>query len=235
MTDLFSSEETPSVTFDQLVGEGKKYRDPDAAAKAIVEKDTFIEQLKSEAAIARQELRSRTNLEDIVAQLKRPQEPNSLQPPTQQPAAIPGNEPTPVDLKSEVARLLAEERQSTNRETNLKTARQGLKERFGADYNQTLLTVASELGVTEKFLTDMASTSPNGFFKLLDSVKPADSKVPVTPPNSRDHNPPPSASGRKNKAYFDALRKADINAYLSPRVQNEYHREAMAQGARFYE
>lgn len=236
MTDLFSSEVDPaSITFDQLVGEGKKYRDQDAAAKAIVEKDNFIEKLKSEAELARQELRSRTNLEELVAKLQRPQEPNREITPTPRQEPIQGNEPTPVDLKAEVAKLLEEERNKTSRENNLNTARQGLKERFGADYNQTLKNIAVELGVTEKFIIDMASTSPTGFFKLVDSVKTPDSKVPVTPPNSRDHNPAPSASGRKNKAYFDALRKADINAYLSPKVQNEYHREAMAQGDRFYE
>src|SRR5690606_7558835 len=198
-----------------------KYRDPDTAARSIVEKDRFIDQLKEEAATLRQELRSRTNLEELVNKIPRPQEYRSQSEPNREISPTPRQEPTQenelqspqLDLPKEVARLLQEERAKESRDANLNTARQGLRERFGADYNQTLKTIAAELSVSEKFLTDMASTSPTGFFKLVDSVKAPDDRRPVTPPVGRDHNPAPSASGRKNKAYFDELRRKDINSY----------------------
>jgi hypothetical protein len=46
MSELF--ETTPQVTLDTFVGEGKKYKDNDAVAKALVEKDNFIARVLEE-------------------------------------------------------------------------------------------------------------------------------------------------------------------------------------------
>lgn len=238
MTNLF---ETPdgddqAITFDSLVGEGKKYRDPDAVAKAVAEKDRFIEQLQSEAAIARQELRSRTNLEDVVNQLKA-----SRTPPSSEIAPTPRQEPvveptptTPDDLDARVARLLAERDAQGNKTKNLETATNGLRERFGADYKQTLKTIVDELGVTESFVNGLAATSPTGFLKLIDSVKAPDDRRPTSPPASRINSVLPVTGGRRNKAYYDELRRADVNKYLEPKVQQQYYKDAMEQGDSFY-
>ena len=236
MTDLFTDDQ-PEITFDDLVGEGKKYRDTDAVAKALAEKDRFIKQLEEENATARQELRSRTNLEDIVNQLKTEQrqidpQPNReiSQPPRQEPIV---EEPS-EDLETKIAEILKSKDAEKTRMANIETARSGLRERFGADYNQTLRSIVNELSVSEKFIMDLAATSPQGFFKLVDSVKAPDDKRPTTPPQSKAPGVLPNTSGRRNKAYYDELRRTDINLYLSPRTQNQYYRDAMEQGDAFY-
>lgn len=232
MTDLFNTDDQ-TVSFDSLVGEGKKYRDPDAVAKAILEKDSFIERLQAENAQARQELQSRTNLEDVVKQLKAERNP----PPNREIAPTPRQEPVeenePVDIEARLRALLQEEKQKDSKVRNLETAQNGLRERFGADFKQTLKTIVSELGVSEQFLNDLAQTSPTGFLKLVDSVKAPDDNRPTTPPPNRV-SVVPTNGGRRNKAYYDNIRQTDINKFLSPSIQNQYYKDAMEQGEKFY-
>lgn len=236
MTSLFETNdgEDQTVTFDSLVGEGKKYRDPDAVAKAVLEKDRFIEQLKAENATAREELRSRTNLEEIVNQLKagRTPQPNTETPPTQR--QDPVVEPQPSeDLDVKLRKLLEAEKSKDNKLRNIETATNGLKERFGADYKQTLSSIVNELGVSQEFIDDLAATSPSGFLKLVDSVKAPDDRRPVAPPVNRAPTPN-THTGRRNKAYYDEIRRTNINEYLSPKVQQQLYKDAMEQGENFY-
>lgn len=233
MTDLFEQEDQP-VSFDDIVGEGKKYRDTEAVAKALLEKDRFIKQLEEENATARQELRSRTNLEEVVNQLRAKPEPQPNREITPTPRQEPIVETPEVDIEAKIAEVLETRLAGETRRANIETARSGLKERFGADYNQTLRSIVSELGVSEQFILDLAAKSPNGFFKLVDSIQPPDDKRPVTPPANKIPTALPNTSGRRNKAYYDELRRTNINEYLSPRIQNQYYRDALEQGDAFY-
>src|SRR4051812_39958036 len=54
MSDIFGGEPpaTPAVRAEDLVGEGKKFKDIDALAAGKLESDRFIEQLKAEKADA---------------------------------------------------------------------------------------------------------------------------------------------------------------------------------------
>jgi hypothetical protein len=80
----------------------------------------------------------------------------------------------------------------------------------------------------------MAATSTTAFLKLIDSVKPADAPLAVPPRSAVDTGRQAPVTGRKNKAYYDNLRKTDLNTYFSKRVQNEMHAEALRQGADFF-
>lgn len=230
MTDIFSDEQAPEVKFDDLVGEGKKYRDPDALAKKTVHADQHISNLESELAELRQELATRTTIEDMMDKLNQRQ-------PTREPLDTTQPEPgkDQVDLTSEVQRLLAAEKEKDRREANISKTRAGLRERFGADYNNRLTQIADELSVSKDFLTQMAASSPEGFMKLVDSVAKPDDNRPVTPPKGSIDPFKIASPGTKNKAYYDKIRKEDPNLYFSRRVQNEMHAEAVKQGASFYQ
>lgn len=237
MTDsLFDGDQATNPTFEDLVGPDKKYKTPQDAARALVEKDRFIEQLKLETETARNEIRARTTLEELADRIASKAPNGENRTPPVEPGSSKQEPPAPTDLKAEVARLLAEERNSSNRASNLEKAKAAAKERFGGDYNATLRQIAEELGVSDKFLTDMAASSPTAFTKLIDSVKAPDVNRPLSPPASnvdtgRIFNNP----NVKNKAYYDNLRKTDLNTYMSKRVQQELYKEAMAQGSKFYE
>lgn len=237
---LFGDDQTPpnddTDFFEQLVGDGKKYKTPQLLAKSAVDKDKFIEQLKTEMSELRGELKTRLTLEELADQaLSRRKDDET--PPTPRQDVAPENRDTPVDLQKEVLRLLQEERSKESRQTNLTRAKAALKERFGADYQTTLKEIADELSVTDSFLNDMATTSPDGLLKLVDSVRKPDSNNPVTPPRSAvdsSKNYQPNA-GRKNKAYYDNIRRTDLKLYFTKKVQNEMHSEAVRQGQSFFE
>jgi hypothetical protein len=229
MTDLFSGE-APEVRFEDLVGEGKKFRDPDAVAKKVIHADQHIERLEREQAELRAELAARQTVEDMLNKLQKPAPSEVPVTPRQEPGAK-----EEVNLSAEVQRLLQEERAKESRQKNIEAARKGLKDRFGPDYNQRLEKIAEEMSISKDFLTSIASTSPDGFFKLIDSVAKPDDNRPTTPPTpSHDPLKMQQGVGRKNNAYYQNLRKENPSLYFSRKVQNEMHSEVMKQGASFY-
>lgn len=237
MTDLFDNDQTVEVTFDALVGEGKKFKSADDLAKSKLEADRFIEQLKKEADEARTELRSRLSLEELSEQLlSRAAQPNPT-PPVEASRRQDDPAPTPQpNLQEEVKKLLAEEKSRASRENNISQTRAALKERFGGDYNATLRQITEELGVSDKFLSDMAATAPAAFLKLVDSVQAPDVNRPTSPPQSGvDTSKQFNQQLSKNNAYYQKMRKEDPKLYFSKRIQTELHNEAMRQGQKFFE
>lgn len=230
MSELFNEAE---VSFENLVGDGKKYRDPDALAKAKIHADSHISNLEKELQELRTDLQARLTVEEMLERVQKPSpDPTREKPDTTR--QEPGS-PKEVDLAAEVAKALKSEKEKERRETNLEKTRAGLKERFGADYNQKLKAIAAQLEVSEDFLSNMAVTSPSGFFKLVDSVAKRDNDKPVVPPApSFDPAKIKDYQGTKTAAYYRELRRSDPSTYFSRRVQNEMHREAVRQGAAFY-
>lgn len=237
MTDELFKPETPAApTFEDLVGEGKKFADADALARAKAEADAFIERLKAENAEARAELQARLNLEELADKVvQRAQAKPQADPPhnqRQEPALETPEEK--INLQEEVQRILRQEREQADRKGNLDKSIAGLKELYGADYQAALNKVAADLGVTKEYLTEMASTTPTGFLKVVSSVVPADDNRPVTPPVSQGGSFTPPSNIRKNSAYYSELRRTDPKAYFSKKVQQEMAKEARAQGDAFY-
>lgn len=212
----------------------------DNTDKRLADKDQHIGNLESELAELRAELRNRTSMEDLIAQMNAQ--------PSVDPIVDPATDPSPnnkkideTELSEKVRNILKAESENAKREANTAVSRSGLIERFGEKYNDTLGEIAKTLGVSEKFLAGLAATSPTGFFKVIDSVK-TDSD---NPPAIRSSAPPaPSVDTskafnngnvRKNDQYYKDLYRKDKNLYFSAKVQQEMHEEAIRQGAKFYE
>jgi hypothetical protein len=139
-----------------------------------------------------------------------------------------------LDLKAEIAKILSERERTNTRVQNIEKAKQVLKEQFKDDYNNALKRVATELEVSETFLTEMAATSPTAFIKLVTDNNKSQPSNPQTPPRN-SVNPIASFNQniRKNAAYYRELRQKDLGLYLSPKIQNEMHDEAIRQGSAF--
>lgn len=236
MTDLFDNNQNVEVSFDDLVGEGKKFKTPDDLAKAKAESDRFIEQLKREAEEARTELRSRLSLEELSEQLlSRTVERNQATTPEEVNRKQEEN-PAPIDLDKRLEEFFEQKTAKQRRDENIQKTREALKERFGGDYNATLRQIAEELSVSDKFLADAAATSPKAFLQLVDSVRAPDNNRPLTPPQGTvDTSKQFNQQLNKNNAYYQKLRKEDPKTYFSKKVQTEIHNEAMRQGAKFYD
>jgi hypothetical protein len=234
MSDLF--EQPAPTTLEDLVGPDKKFKTVEDLARAKIEADRFIEQLKGETESMRGEIRARTSLEELAERVAKGANGEMRQPSPQEPRSEKQDEPAP-DLTTEVQRLLKEERAKNDRDANIENTRKALKERFGADYNATLRQIAEKLSVSDKFLSDMAAGSPVAFLQLIDSVQPADPTRPLTPPaSSIDTNKGAfNQQTKKNAAYYSEIRKKDLNLYYSKKIQNEMHAEALRQGQAFFE
>ncbi len=234
MSDIFENAPAePVVKFDDLVGAGKKYADPDAVAKKIVHADKHITNLETEMAELRAELQARTTLEAMMNKLQAPATTERAADTTRQELGS-ENAPEKVDLATEVQKLLKMEKDKDKRETNVNQVRQALKDRFGENYNAKLNEIAEALEVTPKFLSDMGTSSPAGLLKLVDSVAKPEINKPGLPKGTNDLGRAVLNPQTKNKAYFDNIRKTDLEAYFSRKVQVEMHEQALRLGNQFY-
>jgi hypothetical protein len=227
MTDLLSDPSEPLDSADDYAG-----IDP-ALAKRLRDKDSFIEQLKSEKAEVVTQLRARTSLEEITERIAR--QAQQAPDPDSKRVADPLAPPEPEDISAKVLKILQEEKTKANRDGNVERSRAGLRERFGADYNLYLKKASAELGVSEKFLADLAATSPDGLLKTIDALNLKDTETGSPPPSSVDTSKQYNQTVRKNKAYYSKMLKDDRSRYFSAAIQSEIHAEAMRQGDKFFE
>lgn len=245
MTDLFADDSTDDLDpnkdyFSELVGEGKKYKDPLAAGRALVEKDAFIERLKAENAGVRQELSTRLKLEEVVSKIasssKSPSsDDNQNREPDPDKSAT---QITSEDVAKLVTQAMTETEARTQRAKNIAYVEQTLEEAFGPTFRRTIKAQAVKLGVGEAFLSNLAADQPSAFLKLMDvGERPRSNSTAVNAP----HTSVAAESLRfkpntgKNMAFYDNIRKSDPKRYWSPSVQNEIHAEALKQGESFFQ
>jgi len=211
MTDIFTPVETnaPENAYSTLVGDGKKFADNEALARAKLESDRFIEQLKREQAEVREELNKRLTAEEILTQIKQstPQPtPPSLTPEPPKPTA-------PSDINELVKKALSEQTTEQKKAANMAAVTQKLAERFGADSQLHLNKKAAELGMSLDDLKRLAQDNPALFFKAIDADRPAPQVAPVIAPRGGANLPP--TSGERDKAYYDKLRQSNPKYYFS--------------------
>lgn len=239
MSDAFETNEpldTPEVKFDDLVGEGRKYRDQDAVAKALTEKDRFIAQLQRENAEAREAIQKRINEQSFNDRLERL---NARSPDEQQdpPAPQQGREAPAVTVTPETIDKLLDEREAKKKaEANLEVAVHRLKELYGDDYKRHVAKQAQGLGITTADLTALASRSPDAFFRAI-GVEANQRQVDAfSAPPRPSVTAPATAGSQKNYQYYSKLRQEKGEAwYFTPQVQNEIWNAVKTLGeAEFY-
>lgn len=233
--DVPEADEPEGSAFEAIVGEGKKYRDPELLAKAALEKDRFIRQLEQENAALRGELQQRITLEEFADRV------NSGRAKQDEPEAHVESDPAdsgtqrinPEDIENRVLQRLQAEREKERRLQNAAAVKDTLLKKFGRDYLKTLADKAEELGVDDKFLTDMAQSQPKAFLALFDAV-PAQRDVSFTPPRGVATERMPQPNTERTWQYYERLRKENPMQYYSPKVQNMMHKDAERLGDSFY-
>lgn len=218
-------EAKPSVPaeLNELVGEGKKYKTPADLAKAMAEKDAFIEQLKNENAGMREDLSQREEtrkaLEDLKALRNKPKDDSEVN-------------TTPALGQADVEKMLEEAiaRRETEaqRKANLNEANELLLKAFGdqAKAKEAVEKRAAELNMSVNDIVTMAAKSPKAVVSIFGlqgrpEAKPlSESKSSVNTVNLGQN----SGSPQERLASLNALRKTNTRQYWSPRVQNEIMR-----------
>ena len=220
--------ETPVVTdpVATLVGEDKKFKTVDDLARAKIESDNFIEQLKREQAELRAELTARPAVDrsqeilDRLEALKKP--------PVTEYQPTPQVERTEVNGLSinDVERVLEERERKARAASNRAAVEAKLKETYGDKTGQALKLLAEKNGTTVAALGQLAEHSPQLVLNLMGQVK---TDTGFTPPGSSVQIEfTPSAANPRTKSYYNKLKAEDRNKYFSREVQNQMYKDAMA-------
>lgn len=223
----------------ELVGEGKKFADDAALARAKAESDLFIKRLQDENKkvrdeLARQaaELKTRTSLDEFLQKVKDGQTaPTGGSNPDTKPDQTILNEEKITEIIE--SRLTAKER--TARESaNVREVQEGLTKALGGNYVDVLNQKVEELGLDKDTLDALAKRSPKAFFAVLGVTVPAQKTI-FNAPNGSVNTPPGHSTGTRNYKYYNELKKKlPADQYYSPAIQNEMFENARKLGDDFY-
>lgn len=229
---------------EQLVGEGKKFKDAEAMAKGKVESDTYIETLTKKLDDISAELEKRMTAEEIADQIR-----SKMQPPASTQTPNPGdgenadgtNQNTNQNQQNfstdDIERLLEqkiEEKSKVSKATaNLDEANKVLREKIGVTANQYLSDKASEMGVSLEYLKEQAAVSPKAFFNMIGLNQPSASNTGFNPPSS-SVSTIPSGGTERNEAYYTKLYKESPNLRLDKDTSIQEHKDRMRLRDKFY-
>lgn len=225
--------ETQENALEALVGEGKKYKDLEALAKANLEKDSFIERLQTEGSEIRQELEKRLTIDEFMQKLEAKRLESGTSNDGTPPSEPPKEEISKEGLtREEISELLKQELSSQTKEqqkqSNLSEAISELNKIWGSDTKVKLNQRASELGISVQELKAHAENNPKVFLSLVKPETPVQGSATSTVfQSSTDTGKTPATNGEKTKSYYDRMRKDNPKAYWSKTVQNEMHRQAL--------
>lgn len=231
MPDPIFSETPQTSVFETLVGEGKKFSDSEALAKAKQESDAFIEHLKTEAAELREALNVQLDTRDVLERARTPKTVETPPVTTPTPAPTTSNE----DLATRIKEALASQSREAQAKANANEVRQKLLDVFGdqTKAEEVMTRRAAELGVSLGFLQEVAVTSPKAFYAQLGLDGTSKSSVPS--PSRSDVTPTAFTGGGPKTgtyAWYEALRKSDPKAYFDQKTQVQMHKDAMAAESR---
>ena len=250
MDPLFSQSDQDNTTVDpidpnkdyaaEFIGEGKKYKDIPSAARALAEKDSFIERLKTENAQMRSSLKGEEKIDALLDKLKtvQPQSPvDVINQETTSGQSNTNQQPTKALSIEEVEALLNRRRSEEDKQRNLAFAVDQVKKKYGANYALEMNKRATEMGVSQEFLTNVASTQPQAFLKLVEATEIKEVRdQPQGTVNTSGLPRNDNTQGLKTQKYYTELRKQiGDSAYFKPKIQNELHTAAQKLGAAFFD
>lgn len=238
-TDPVDDDGTVDLGLNDLVGEDKKYKDPDELAKAYANIERHARTLESENA------QFRARVDQIEATTREPNDnprtqggeqapkTDQSQQPPQKETPKPGEE---VDYRSQIRdeiRALNEEERGVQ---NMELAAAKMVEEYGTPQkaNEAVQKRAKELGVSVEWLRDSASRSPQAFYATM-GMNTAGGTPRTTPSSGegvRLENR--GEGGLRNFEYYERIRKENPKQYFTPAVQQEMLRQARSMGDEFY-
>ena len=234
-------DEATFIPFEELIGEGKKYADQEALAKAVYEKDRFIKQLQDENKEASDHIAEREKqllklqtVEEIYKQLKDqggnpPSNPNTQTPPGEQPGQ------SEVDIEKLFSERFQEYERSKTRQNNLSEAVKVVNEKFGSKASEVINKRSKELGISVEKLQEMAMDNPKVFINLIDTQGTTGySESPgFVSPNTTTRVP--DSGNVRNQKYYEKMKQERPSEYFTPATRKKMMDDALALGEQFYE
>ena len=232
--DQQAQNETPASLYETLVGEGKKFKTPEDLAKAKIESDRFIEQLKEEPKQLREDL---NRLVEETRLLKEIATRNNGAPLAQQEQKTPDSSSPEIDLDARIRETLKRTAEEGKRLDNINQVNDAMVQTYGSldKAKEVLKQKAAELGVGAEFLQDVAARSPKAFFQTVGITEVA--RAQQTSSSSTVNTAAMGNTGVKTNTYkwYQQLRKDNPSMYHSPKIQTQMMNDALARGESFYQ
>lgn len=218
-----------SETVNLLVGDGRKYKTIEDLAKAYVNADGFIEQLKNE----NQELRSKTveakTIDEVLERLQANQSNAAATTSAAQGSATSGL--SAEDVAKIVQQTVTGLETSKIKEGNIKKADAKMKEAFGDKASEVYQAVAKTPELHAAYM-NLAEVDPDQFVALFTKTGQAStsqgsqvdsgSSVNTTTTYTSGNNVRENTPGTKE--YFTKVRREDPKRYFSQQFQLELNR-----------
>lgn len=228
--------------FAELVGEGKKFKDEKALAKAKIYSDRHIATLEQEIAAKdaeylqlREQATAGAKLQALLDRLEAQQE-QQLTSREQNPNSNEDTKPSSVDLtqiESLFDNKLKQHEQKRLEDTNWEKVKTKLEEKYGEKYFVALQDQAANLGLTKKEVDDMARRNPSLFYKTFDLTETKSETFRAPPKSTSTFTP--KGEKRRNYAYYQALNKEKPGIWLNDsKIRIQMEKDAQEQGEAFY-
>jgi len=228
-----TEEATPSEKpqfLNNLVGEGKKYRDADDLAKAYHHANLHIDELKSDL----EEFKGgKELLNEVLDEIRNSNPEESTE------VSAPPKAPAEAQIQTEdVAKLVSDEfsrkEQETQSKNNVQLSFEKLTEVYGSQSNAKAA-VAKTIGNDEHIkntIDSLSLTSPNTMVKFITGVTPVESLAEGNTPGVDAAASSPIGVGGLTWAQCREIRKADPKRYNSPEFRQSIEAAANAAAAK---
>ena len=201
----------------ELVGEGRKYKTPADLARAVVEKEAYVQRLQNETKGLRTDLQGRIKLEDLLTKFDQRVQPEVVSTP-QGESDTRTNTPQLPDFEKLIEQRLNAKEAEKAAKDNERIVLGKLAEAYGDNYANRVKSELQKVGMTTEQGTKLLRENPDAFLRLL-GVGHQQKKEDLFQPQSAVSFTP-NTQGR-TYAYYQQLRQEKPTEYWSPRVQNE--------------
>lgn len=222
---------------ESLVGDGKKFVDPEALAKGKYEADNYIKGLEKQLSELRSDIESSSKIDELMElvrnQNKEPEGANKNSGNPDPDNTSPG-QMSEQELKALIEDHVTERDKQTSLSRSLLEAEKFLEDRFGVNAYTVINDRAKALDMSVEDLKALASTNLKAFYRLIGTdTKQNQESTTLLGGKSTERGDFKGAEVR-NSAFYKELRKKDKKAYYHPKVQMQLMKDAEALGEAFY-
>ena len=251
MSDIFDSatteqvtteptiQETPSSFVEQLVGEGKKFKDTEALAKGKLEADKHIAEITQTLNELREEVKKQQFSKELLETLQSKGARSGIaetEEPTYTRNSAPENttQPSEVDIETLVEQAITKKEQSRTIQQNVAIANEAMVSQYGDKAGEVVKAKAVELNMSVDRLKEIAAESPTAFLQLVGATATKKPASQVMPQGSIRQDSLSTNTSERTFDYYQKMRKENKSLYYSPKVQRMLMDDRLRLGEKFY-
>jgi hypothetical protein len=209
----------------ELVGDGKKFKDLEELAKGKYHADATIElykkqmdSMRADYLKEREENITKARLEEMLDKLRTEASLSNSNNPAKD-----DDKPVfdPKQIESLVSSKILEHDQTRKQEENYNLVKGKLLERYGANYKEALTKQVADLGLSAQEVENMARTNPKVFIKAFGLEQPKQTESFQPPVKSSVQAFMPTGTKERTWSFYQDIKKKDKKAYYAQETQQQ--------------